>query len=85
MFNYYNTTTMEQDILLTALTQLPERLMAFNHTIGSYCDHISTGRGITLRTSTATLFLYPLFIYKLLHKPESVTEDDLKSVALNTH
>jgi hypothetical protein len=74
---------MEQNILLGALTSLPERLMAFNQRIGDYCGHVCSGKGITLKTSTATLFLYPLFIYKLVNSPESVTEDELKEVALN--
>ncbi len=74
---------MEQDLLFGALTKLPERLTAFDKRVGRYCGHISTGKGVTLKTPMGSVFLYHSFIHKLIHHPEAVTEDELEQVVSN--
>ena len=74
---------MEQDTLSGALAKLPERLTVFDKRIGRYCGHISTGKGITLKTPLGSVFLYHSFSHKLIHHPEAVTEDELERVVSN--
>lgn len=74
---------MEQNPLPNVLIKLPERLAAFDPRISSYCGHISTGKGITLKTPKGSLFLYHSLIHKLINHPDSVTQDELEKVVLS--
>ncbi|MXV15078.1 hypothetical protein [Hufsiella ginkgonis] len=76
---------MENNTLLGALTKLPELLAAFDKRVGPYCGHTSTTKGITLKTPGGSLFLYHSFIHKLIHQPEEVNNEELKSLLVHFH
>lgn len=71
---------METNALLEPLSKLSEQLSKFDKRVGAYCGYTSTGKGITLQTMGCNLFLYPEFIYKFIHHPDQVTEEDLTEV-----
>lgn len=76
---------METNPLTETLNKLSELLSKIDKRVGPYCGYTSTGKGITLQTMGCNLFLYPAFVYKLIYKPESLTDDDYSEVVDFAH